>query len=120
LHEPSPSQIPDVLSLLPVHVAWVHGVPSAYVEQPPTPSHCPVWPQVDVPWSLQTLCGSGAPIAMGQHTPGRSGWLQDTQAPVQAELQQTPSAQKPYRQSSFLAHLAPGMRLPQLPVASHA
>ncbi len=59
-------------------------------------------------------------MSVGQQTPGRSGWLHDTQAPVQAELQQTLSAQNPDRQSSFLAHFAPGMRLPQLPVASQA
>ncbi len=59
-------------------------------------------------------------MSMGQQTPGRSGRLQETQAPVQAELQQTPSAQNPERQSSFLPHLAPCMRLPQLPIASQA
>ncbi len=120
LHEPKPSQMAEVFSLSPVHVGSLHTVPSAYIAQPPTPSHWPVWPQVDDPWSLQTLCGSAAPMSMGQQTPARSGRLHDTQAPVQAELQQTLSAQNPERQSSFLAHFAPGMRLPQLPVASHA
>ena len=109
-----------VFSLSPEQVASAHTVPSAYMAQPPTPSHWPVWPQVDDPRSLQTMCGSAAPMSVGQQTPARSGRLQETQAPVQAELQQTLSAQNPDRQSSFLAHFAPGMRLPQLPVASHA
>jgi hypothetical protein len=103
-----------------VQTGSVHTVPSAYIEQPPTPSHRPVCPQVAVPWSLQILCGSAVPMSIGQQTPARSGRLQETQAPAQAELQQTPSAQNVERQSSFLEHFAPGMRLPQLPVASQA
>jgi hypothetical protein len=38
------------------------------------------------------------PAGTGTHSPIRSAWLQLTQAPVQATLQQTPSAQKPLSQ----------------------
>jgi hypothetical protein len=43
---------------------------------------------------------------------------QDKQAPVQATLQQTPSAQKPEPHSEPLAHTAPFSFRPQLP-ATH-
>ena len=43
----------------------------------------------------------------------RSAWLQLTQAPVQATLQQTPSAQKPLSHWSALLQGEPGGRLPQ-------
>jgi hypothetical protein len=42
--------------------------------------------------------GIGMPAGAGTHSPIRSAWLQLTQAPVQATLQQTPSAQKPLSQ----------------------
>jgi hypothetical protein len=44
--------------------------------------------------------------------------LQETQAPWQAELQQTPSTQKPEKQSALLVQVEPLMRLPQLPLES--
>ena len=50
--------------------------------------------------------------------PSRPGSLQETHCPWQAELQQTPSAQKPEKQSPLPMHAEPGGRFPQLPVAS--
>ena len=44
--------------------------------------------------------------------------MQETQGPWQAELQQTPSVQKPEEQSPSLRQDAPLMRLPQLPLES--
>jgi hypothetical protein len=55
---------------------------------------------------------------VGQQVPFRIGWSHDTQAPWQATLQQTPSAQNPEMQSLLpWGQLAPGPRLPQLPAA---
>jgi hypothetical protein len=54
-------------------------------------------------------------MSMGQQTPRVGGRLQETQAPEQLVLQQTPSAQKPDWQSSALPQGAPSSRLPQLP-----
>jgi len=50
--------------------------------------------------------------------PRRAGSLQETHCPWQAELQQTPSAQKPELQSALAVHEPPGGRFPQLPVES--
>jgi hypothetical protein len=44
---------------------------------------------------------------MGTHWPSCSGWLQATQAPVQATLQQTPSLQNPDWQSASSSQAAP-------------
>ena len=46
--------------------------------------------------------------------------LQETHCPWQAELQQTPSAQKPEKHWLSVMHAEPGRRFPQLPVASQA
>jgi hypothetical protein len=53
---------------------------------------------------------------MGQHVPSRPTWLHVMQAPLQATLQQTPSAQNPEAQSAFAAHTAPRGLGPQLPL----
>ena len=68
---------------------------AAYFAQPPMPSQVPVCPQLAGPWSRQTPRGSGASASIGQQRPSRPVRLQVTQAPLQATLQQTPSAQKP-------------------------
>src|SRR5204863_6046489 len=51
----------------------------------------------------------------GQQVPARPCWSQLTQAPVQATLQQTPSAQKLDAHSLAAAHTAPFGLRPQLP-----
>jgi hypothetical protein len=90
-------------------------VSAAYLAQPPRPSQAPVWPQVDRSVATQTLWGSAIPIAVGQQVPRRALWLQLTQGPVQATLQQKPSAQKPDAHCAADVQVAPIGRLPQLP-----
>jgi hypothetical protein len=54
--------------------------------------------------------------SVGQQVPFRIGWSHDTQAPWQATLQQTPSAQNPEMQSLLpRGQGSPPLRLPQLP-----
>jgi hypothetical protein len=67
--------------------------------------------------SVQTPRGSGLPESTGQQVPSRPGRLQATQAPPQATLQQTLSAQNPEMQSAVVSQWAPGPPCPQLPVA---
>jgi hypothetical protein len=55
------------------------------------------------------------PVSVGQHVPSRPTWLQVTQAPLQATLQQRPSVQNPDAQSASAAQAAPRDFFPQLP-----
>ncbi len=82
------------------------------------PSQLPVCPQVDLSVVAQTLCGSGAPSAVGSQVPRRPLWLQLTQGPVQVLLQQMLSAQKPEAHCPAPVQAPPIGRSPQLP-ATH-
>jgi hypothetical protein len=55
------------------------------------------------------------PTALGMQVPSRPLWLQLTQGPLQAMLQQNPSAQKPEAHWVASLQIAPAGRLPQLP-----
>ena len=95
-HLPAPSQLD-----LPVNVvdplgqlASAQVVPLAYFWQAPA-WHLPLVPQLAAPVSLQMPAGSAVPFATLVHAPRLPVRLQDWQAPPQAELQQTPCAQKP-------------------------
>jgi hypothetical protein len=112
---PRPSQVAAVFRRLPVQDAAMQIVSGAYLAQPPRPSQAPVCPQVDRLVATQTLCGSAIPIAVGQQVPRRPLWLQLTQGPLHATLQQNPSAQKPDAHWTPVVQLAPPGRLPQLP-----
>jgi hypothetical protein len=90
---PSPLQVPAVFTRLPLQVGGTQTVSAAYLAQPPTPSQLPVCPQVDLSVTEHTLWGSSAPRGVGPQVPIRPLWLQLTQGPLQAVLQQTPSAQ---------------------------
>jgi hypothetical protein len=115
LHAPRPSQIAAVFSLFPVQEGGTQVVPRGASLQPPTPSHRPFSPQTAVS-CLQTPCGSLWSMSTGQQMPlPGSGRLQATHAPVQAVLQQTPSAQKPDWHSEPLAQACPPIFGPQLP-----
>jgi hypothetical protein len=92
---PSPSQVPVVFSLLPLHEAATQTVSAAYLAHPPEPSQTPVSPQVEASDFRQTPWGSVTPTSTGPQIPGCPLWLQLTQAPVQALLQQRPSTQYP-------------------------
>lgn len=115
---PSPSQVPAVFTRFPLQVGGTQTVSAAYLAQPPTPSQVPVWPQVDLSVVAQTLCGSTAPRGVGPQVPIRPLWLQLTQGPVHAVLQQTPSAQKVDAHWAEAVQSAPGGLSPQLP-ATH-
>lgn len=99
----------------PVHEGATQTVSAAYFAQPPRPSQAPVCPQVPLSVMLQILCGSVAPSAVGEQVPIRPLWLQLTQGPLQATLQQNPSAQKPEAHWVDALQTAPIGRLPQLP-----
>ena len=102
----------------PLQVGGTHTVSAAYLAQPPTPSQAPVWPQVDLSVVAQTWWGSSAPRAVGPQVPMRPLWLQLTQGPLQAVLQQTPSAQKLDAHWVEAVQMAPSGLSPQLP-ATH-
>lgn len=99
----------------PVQEGETQTVSAAYLAQPPRPSQAPVWPQVDLSAAVQILCGSLMPMAVGQQVPIRPLWLQLTHGPVQATLQQNPSAQNPEAHWAEAVQTAPMGRLPQLP-----
>ena len=99
-HTPRPLHVPAVSSRSPSHAGGTQTVSAGYREQPPNPSHVPDCPHDAALWFLQTPRGSTTPRSMGQQVPSRPVWLHATQAPWQATLQQTPSAQKPEAQSA--------------------
>jgi hypothetical protein len=114
-HVPRPSQVPAVFRRSPLHEGAAQTVSAAYFAQPPSPSQAPVWPHVEVGVAVQILCGSATPVAVGQQVPIRPLWAQLTHGPVQATLQQKPSAQKPEAHWLAAVQTAPAGRLPQLP-----
>lgn len=79
----------------------------------PISSHSPVVPQVFLSSALQKS-GSGRPAEISWHRPTEPVWLQAWQAPLQATLQQTWSAQKPELHSSEAWQVAPFSFRPQL------
>jgi hypothetical protein len=111
--------VPAVFSRFPLQVGGRQTVSAAYLAQPPMPSQLPVCPQVDWAVWLQILWGSGTFSAVGSQVPKRPACLQLTQGPVQAELQQTPSAQCPEAHCpGVVVQSAPFGLRPQLP-ATH-
>jgi hypothetical protein len=70
-----------------------HWVPVGYLWQFPAPSQVPSVPQEVAGWSRQTLWGSPFPAGLGAQVPSEVDSAQLWQAPVQSELQQTPSTQ---------------------------
>jgi hypothetical protein len=114
---PRPLHVPAVIRRSPLQAGAVQTIWAAKRPHPPRPSHTPVVPQVAGACVAQTPCGSGPPASAGQQVPRRPCWLQLTQGPLQATLQQTPSVQKPDLHSLFAAHTAPPGLSPQLPFA---
>jgi len=110
-----PSQVPAVLSRSPLHDGATQTVWAAYREHPPIPSQTPDCPQLDAALRAQMPWGSAAPNVVGAQVPIRPGCAQLTQGPVQAMLQQTPSAQKPEAHWDPAAQKAPVGLGPQLP-----
>src|SRR6185436_13888375 len=114
-HVPRPLQVLAGIMLPPAQLESLQTVPAAYFEQPPCPLQSPDRPQVSCFSATHWPCTSGLPSATGWHSPILPGWLQLTQAPVQARLQQTPSAQKPESHSVVSLQVAPSGFCPQLP-----
>lgn len=112
---PAPSQVDAPVNVtVPLgHVAAAHCVPLAYFWQAPA-WHFPFVPQLAAPWSLHMPEVSALPVGMFVHVPRLPDKAHDWQAPLQAELQQTPCAQKPLWHWVPLEQLAPGPDLPQL------
>ncbi len=110
---PAPSQVDlPVANFASVEqVAAAQVVPLAYFWQAPA-SHLPLLPQPAAPWSLHIPAGSALPFGTLVHVPRLPDRLQDWQAPPQAELQQTPWAQKPLLHWEFEVQLAPPPDLP--------
>jgi hypothetical protein len=110
-------QVPAVFSLSPAEQeAMTQMMSRGYLAQAPNPSQVPFVPHVADPSSLQRPRGSGEPRSMGQQVPSRPLRLHELQAPVQATLQHTPSAQCSEAHSLFALQAAPLIFLPQLPL----
>lgn len=110
---PCPSHVPAVFSMLPEQLGATQVISAAKTAQLPSPSQTPVFPQDDCGSATQR--GWGWPAPNGKHWPAMPVWLQDTHSPVQAVLQQTPSAQCSEMQSaSALQGPRPLGRGPQL------
>jgi hypothetical protein len=88
--------VPAFVSVAPPpgHVAVEQGVRSGYFWQLPPPSHLPVVPHDEVPWSVQNEAGAGVPAATGEQLPLPER-LQAWQGRQLIEPQQTPSTQLP-------------------------
>jgi len=97
---PLPSQVEAGVSAPSRQEDGRQTEPGAARVQAPAPLHLPSMPQLSVDSLLQTPCGSATPLPTGPHSPFWVGRAQLTQAPVQAVLQQMPSAQLPDVQSS--------------------
>src|SRR5215213_3559059 len=96
---PCPSQTLGGMKLPPLHEPSRQMVPTAYLAQPPCPLHAPLDPQLSAASTAHTPCRSGLPTGTGVHWPILPGSAQLTHGPLQATLQQTPSAQKPLSHS---------------------
>src|SRR4051812_22755905 len=110
---PLPLQVLAGTRLPPEQAAGRQIVPDANLAQPPCPLQSPLWPQVDASSCLQAPWGSLAFTATGLQAPSLPARLQATHAPLQARLQQTPSAQKPDSQSPWVAQVEPSGFLPE-------
>jgi hypothetical protein len=106
MQAPLPSQRAAEVSVDPPHVCGVQSDPREYLRQAPVPSHTPSVPQVAIPWSVQSLRGS-VPTSAGRQVPTLPWAAQVTHNPLQAALQQTPSAQNPLAQALPCVHAVP-------------
>jgi hypothetical protein len=107
--------VPAVFRRSPLHAGAVQTICGAKCAQPPMPSQAPVVPHVAGACAAQVPWGSDAPVSTGQQVPTWACWLQVMHGPLQATLQQTPSAQNPDLHSLLLAQTAPPGFKPQLP-----
>jgi hypothetical protein len=102
---PAPSHDCKPTTASPSHVPGLHIVPATCFRQPPAPSHLPSSPQSFASVATHAFSVRGFPPgSMPTQTPTESSAVQVMQAAVQAELQHTPSTQKPLAQSLAQAH----------------
>jgi hypothetical protein len=117
LQVPAPSQVAAGVSTDPVQLAGAHCVPLGQLRQCPAPSQRPSVAQPEAAVIVHWVSVAGAwPAGMGEQVPAEPLSAHDRQVPVQAELQQTPCAQKPDTQDEAVVQGAPGGSLPQLPL----
>jgi hypothetical protein len=104
---PVPLHSRSEVAMPAAHVGAPHAVAEEYSRQAPLPLQKPSVPHDAAPRSAHWLFGS-VPVATLPHTPfcpcPFAAALHAEQIPVQAVLQQTPSAQKPVAHSSPLVH----------------
>ena len=120
------SQFAAAVKVLPEQLAKRHPVLVDHVAHAPAPLHVPLLEQSPLAGSLalQRDFGSLPPAGTGEQVPSLPFTLQlwhrlPDEASVHAELQHTPSVQKPLAHSVPLVHALPFEAL-QAPVASQA
>jgi len=115
---PTPSHERACVSVAPAagHDGATHSVPGAKKRHEPLPSQRPSVPQLAAPWFLHVPCGSVEPLPTFVHTPIVPGSAQDSQEPLQVELQHTPCAQNFDRHSPLPAQLWPMPLRPHEPL----
>jgi hypothetical protein len=113
---PRPSQVETARWVAMAQLSGAHSVPLGYSRQAPVPSQVPSLPHEVAFSSTHTPCGSGKPAPILVQVPGATGMAQERQAPLQASLQQTPSAQNPERHCLPIWQAAPSSLRPQLPI----
>jgi hypothetical protein len=96
-----------------------HRVLVPHWRQPPAPSQRPSLPQLLSAAGAQLAWGSAPPAGTFSQRPCDPGNAQLLQRSPQAELQQTPSTQKPEAHSGPLLHELPSLLVPQRPLLSH-
>jgi hypothetical protein len=82
-------------------LAEEQGVLFGYFWQAPAPSHLPLVPQLEGPWSVQKVAGAFVPAGSGAQAPALPPTLQAWHEGQLDDPQQTPSTQLP------LMHWAP-------------
>ena len=110
---PVPLHVRAGVNVVPEQVAAMQVVPAAYRRQAPVPLHMPSLLQLEAPRSAHWFRGSW-PFGTLVQAPTVPASAHDWQPP-QAELQQTPWAQKPDWHSPPAAQVAPSVFLIQLP-----
>jgi hypothetical protein len=117
---PAPSHTLTPTMADPWQVPVTQTTPGRWFRQLPAPSHLPSRRQLLAGEAGHAEASRGsAPFVRGTQVPGDPSAAQVMQAPVQAWLQQTPSAQNPLAQSLAQLHAWPAVFLaPELQEAS--
>ena len=113
-HTPAPSQLEAGVKVDPPvgQLPSAQDVPCGYFWQAPA-WHLPLVPQLILPWSTHDAAGSAIPVGTAVQVPIEPVSAQDSQAPAQADVQQTPWAQLADRHSELVEQKAPFSFNPQ-------